>query len=365
MGTAKKEQDSDNQETTSSVSLEELKLDREFFILESGELKGPFTLEEMREKISSKKIVLSELISRDRGYSWMKIYEHPSFQENKLAEDDLPLLPNKSSFTRSAMKMGVNFEELRKGHSKDQSMVLTIMGKKSSLNEEIEEKRKEEENTKSKSYQDITSSSSFSNTDLKKPLIKRILSFRTIKYPLFFIILLVGYNVIINKYDPVDRWEDKDIVLPKSFRSHKNMIGDNPKEHQETKEVKKEIEKKTKKSPKKAIAKKESTNNEKDDNYRNDPYFDDPPKKKRQRPKKRNRKIANMDQDEEFIEDDILDEEEFEEEELPLRQASRSNGRDNERTARAPSSENEELDENLPDDAEEQEEQLFDEENDF
>lgn len=80
--------------------------DENFFVLIHGQKQGPFTLDEVKSKSESKEIRLSSLVSTDKGYTWIKLYEHHEFdRRNRNVDSILPFSPEES-FIHEAVALG-------------------------------------------------------------------------------------------------------------------------------------------------------------------------------------------------------------------------------------------------------------------
>jgi hypothetical protein len=69
--------------------------DQEFFILHKGQKTGPFDKSELLEKVENREILLSEMVSFNGGYTWVKLYQVDGFERRSLLEStQLPGMPS-------------------------------------------------------------------------------------------------------------------------------------------------------------------------------------------------------------------------------------------------------------------------------
>ena len=71
----------------------------EIMLMRDGRPQGPYTREQIHQRLSQKKILWTNLISTDRAQSWHKLYRHPHFNRRQQSESkSLPLMPTQSVF---------------------------------------------------------------------------------------------------------------------------------------------------------------------------------------------------------------------------------------------------------------------------
>ena len=71
----------------------------EIMLMRDGRPQGPYTREQIHQRLSQKKILWTNLISTDRAQSWHKLYRHPHFNRRQQSEPkSLPLMPAQSVF---------------------------------------------------------------------------------------------------------------------------------------------------------------------------------------------------------------------------------------------------------------------------
>ena len=86
-----------------------------FLVLQHGQKTGPFSLEELQEKISTKEVSLNQEVSVDEGKTWIKLYEHHAFDRRARAgQDELPFQPNINLFEHVDEKISAKVVALRK-----------------------------------------------------------------------------------------------------------------------------------------------------------------------------------------------------------------------------------------------------------
>lgn len=77
------------------VSAHNLMNAQEFYLIFRGQKNGPHTQEKVQELLDNNQITTSTQISLDKGKSWIKLYEHHSFdRRNKKTHHELPANPN-------------------------------------------------------------------------------------------------------------------------------------------------------------------------------------------------------------------------------------------------------------------------------
>ena len=71
----------------------------EIMLMRDGRPQGPYTREQIHQRLSQKKILWTNLISTDQAQSWHKLYRHPHFNRRQQSESkSLPLMPAQSVF---------------------------------------------------------------------------------------------------------------------------------------------------------------------------------------------------------------------------------------------------------------------------
>jgi hypothetical protein len=77
--------------------------DLEFFILHKGQKSGPFEKFELLEKVESREILLSDMVSFNGGYTWIKLYQVDGFERRSLRDStQLPGMPSNEFLSRPA-----------------------------------------------------------------------------------------------------------------------------------------------------------------------------------------------------------------------------------------------------------------------
>jgi hypothetical protein len=68
--------------------------DQEFFILKQGQKTGPFKKEDLITMLDDKELLLTDMVSYNSGYTWMKLFQLENFERRVLKESEqLPGLP--------------------------------------------------------------------------------------------------------------------------------------------------------------------------------------------------------------------------------------------------------------------------------
>lgn len=121
-----------------------------YFLLKSGRKLGPFTSEELKNKIEELEILFTDYVSIDEGQSWGKIYEIEGFNRRDLKPSNLPQMPDKETLGSSLSDAS---QAINKSKETDDSLVsLAYIGH---LNEgkkkfHIEEKKHKDKDVTSK-----------------------------------------------------------------------------------------------------------------------------------------------------------------------------------------------------------------------
>ncbi len=87
------------------ISAENLKNagDEEFFILLKGQKAGPFEKYELMDMVDNKEILLSDMVSFNAGYTWIKLFQVDGFDRRTLKESSqLPGMPTSDFLQRPA-----------------------------------------------------------------------------------------------------------------------------------------------------------------------------------------------------------------------------------------------------------------------
>jgi hypothetical protein len=69
--------------------------EQKFHILQNSQKAGPFTKNQIEEFLSTKEMIMNDMISLNAGLTWLKVYSAPGFERRELrATDALPRLPD-------------------------------------------------------------------------------------------------------------------------------------------------------------------------------------------------------------------------------------------------------------------------------
>ena len=99
------------EESNEKTDQEDPEEEGEFFILAKGQKVGPITLNTLREKVGTKEILVTDLISHDEGETWSKIFEMPEFDRRAMGQrDHLPHLPQDNIFKGSKTEVMDNLK---------------------------------------------------------------------------------------------------------------------------------------------------------------------------------------------------------------------------------------------------------------
>lgn len=84
------------------VPAQNLIQNEDFYLLDKGQKTGPYKLEEVKAKVESKEIQVSDEVSVDDGKTWIKLYEHHEFDRRLMKnQEDLPFQPEADVFEES------------------------------------------------------------------------------------------------------------------------------------------------------------------------------------------------------------------------------------------------------------------------
>ena len=72
-----------------------------YYMLEHGQKRGPYSLEELKELVDTKKAILTDMISADDGQNWIKLYDLPEFDRRNESKSHLPHSPEGEVFSQS------------------------------------------------------------------------------------------------------------------------------------------------------------------------------------------------------------------------------------------------------------------------
>ncbi|MBC77618.1 MAG: hypothetical protein CME64_16555 [Halobacteriovoraceae bacterium] len=77
-----------------------------FLVLTNGQKNGPYTLDELKQKVAQKEIVLNQEVSVDDGKTWIKLYEHHAFDRRlRQNQEELPFQPEPELFSKTEEEM--------------------------------------------------------------------------------------------------------------------------------------------------------------------------------------------------------------------------------------------------------------------
>lgn len=79
----------------------------QYYLIEKGQSKGPFTKNQVQQKLDNKETLQTNDISHD-GISWCKIYEHSDFDRRKTNLTVLPDLPTDQIFDKSKNEVEIH-----------------------------------------------------------------------------------------------------------------------------------------------------------------------------------------------------------------------------------------------------------------
>lgn len=76
-----------------------------FWLLLNGQKSGPFSFQEIDDRIEKTDLVLTDQISIDDGHTWKKIFQIHEFDRRRHTADALPLSPTELSFQQAKLKL--------------------------------------------------------------------------------------------------------------------------------------------------------------------------------------------------------------------------------------------------------------------
>lgn len=82
-----------------------------FWIMDFGLKSGPYSFREIDKKIEMGLLVMTDHLSVDEGYTWVKIYEIEGFDRRSHSPDDLPIAPYESSFQKAKLALVEKMED--------------------------------------------------------------------------------------------------------------------------------------------------------------------------------------------------------------------------------------------------------------
>ena len=81
------------------ISADVVSISGDVFLLSEGQKVGPFSMEEITEKLQQKELLYTDYFSLDGGMQWLKISEHEQFNRRKMTrEENLPSMPENKFF---------------------------------------------------------------------------------------------------------------------------------------------------------------------------------------------------------------------------------------------------------------------------
>ncbi len=72
-----------------------------FYCLKNGQQLGPFSVDEIEEKLQSYEIIPTDLLSNDSGVTWFKLYQYAEFERRNSDSQELPSAPAGNVFVES------------------------------------------------------------------------------------------------------------------------------------------------------------------------------------------------------------------------------------------------------------------------
>lgn len=127
-------------------SLEAVSEDQ-FWMLRDGQKVGPFTSEELKEKVEDCDLLATDLVSNDKGLNWMKLYEFEEFDRRNLQHHELPTTPNGKVFAESLRETRIQLARSDKEREEAEAIAgLAYIGNlRSGKGVEIERKKRRSE----------------------------------------------------------------------------------------------------------------------------------------------------------------------------------------------------------------------------
>lgn len=72
-----------------------------FYCLKNGQQLGPYSVEDIEEKLQSYELIATDLLSNDAGQTWFKLYQYAEFERRNTDPQDLPSAPAGKVFVES------------------------------------------------------------------------------------------------------------------------------------------------------------------------------------------------------------------------------------------------------------------------
>ena len=78
----------------------DLKIASSFHLLKHGQKDGPYTVEDLKNMIKERELLLTDEVSGNNGKSWLKLFMLPDFdrRSNPAEHDELPFRPEEQAF---------------------------------------------------------------------------------------------------------------------------------------------------------------------------------------------------------------------------------------------------------------------------
>lgn len=179
----------------------------DFYILDKGQKTGPFSLEQIKNKLESGEIVVSNEVSVDDGKTWIKLYEHHEFDRRlHKNQEDLPFQPEQEVFDESDKVASLEVARAQKQKEDDTAITgLAFLGRGHDKGQSFpQEMRIEHPEDKTEEYEDEDDDSEIIEFKLpKSEFTKKIQSIKW-KYVagffVFFIISFSAFNTFNNKF---------------------------------------------------------------------------------------------------------------------------------------------------------------------
>lgn len=159
------------------VPAQNLIKNEDFLVLVRGQKQGPFSLGELKSKLQSNEIDLSNEVSVDAGKTWIKLYEHHAFDRRfKKNHEDLPFSPRQQVFEQGNEEISLKLVKLQQDKEEDAALSgLAFLGRGNDKGQLIRPNPTTDSNSSSKSAPNAQSENVDSTKEQMPTLFERLM----------------------------------------------------------------------------------------------------------------------------------------------------------------------------------------------
>lgn len=207
------------------VPLMGLSTSDEFMVLSHGKKTGPFTLEQLEEKLAASEVLLNDLITSNEAEGWIKIHEHHFF-DRRQKTDTLPFGPREEIFGRDDDNV-IGLHKKDSGRDEEEAMVgLAFLALGNDHGQMIHAKHPEKPAAKKNIEENSAETNNvtigkFETYQERESSFRRLIKNQTAQYSAAAVVVLLFFFTVMNSFN--NRFDNEYDIKFAGNRNHTDI----------------------------------------------------------------------------------------------------------------------------------------------